>query len=100
MVVGAAALTLAGCGPELVLAFAGVNAASYATSGKLLSDHAMSAATRQDCSIRHDRQGMAYCVETGKPPVADPGVRCYRSIAEVTCYRGAPPLETVSRQVQ
>lgn len=98
--VGAGLLALGGCASGLGVAFAGANAVSYATSGKLLADHAMSAATQQNCSIRHDIEGQGYCVPVAAEGPSDAGLRCYRSIAEVTCYRGEDPNETSTRQIR
>ncbi len=90
---------LAGCG-GLGLAVAGANVVSFSTSGKSLVDHAMSVATQQDCSIRHDHQGQSYCVPITEAALVDDGLRCYRSLAEVTCYTGEHPYETPTRRVE
>lgn len=46
-------LLLAGCGlpPAVVIASYAIDGVSYVTTGKSMTDHALSAATRQDCAM-------------------------------------------------
>ncbi len=83
------------------MALGGASVVSVVQTGKTLSDHAMSAATGMDCSIRNTISGDSWCTpETSV--AADPAAQltCYRSIAEVTCYTRDNPHETASRRTQ
>lgn len=89
------------CTDPVSVALSGASVVSVVQSGKTLSDHAMSAATGMDCSIRNTIAGDSWCM----PPINDApdpsaGLACYRSIAEVTCYRRDNPNETPSRRTQ
>jgi hypothetical protein len=54
-----------------------------------------------DCSIRHTFAGTSWC-----QPVADEmaqssaELHCYRSIADITCYKRDNPHETESRRTR
>ena len=89
---------LTACSDPLSVAVSGASLVSVVQTGKTLSDHAMSAATGMDCSIRHTFAGTSWCQPTDA--VGAPSVEhyCYRSIAEVTCYRRDNPHETASRR--
>jgi hypothetical protein len=76
----AAAALMSGCAaPAVTIAGLAADGASYATSGKSLSDHALSAATGSDCSVL----GML-----------DDGVLCHDRVPEpeVVIAQGPPPL--------
>jgi len=92
---------LTGCTDPLSVALGGASVVSVVQTGKTISDHAMSAATGMDCSIRHSFSGDSWC----RPPLnnaPDPSAElaCYRSIANVTCYTHDNPHETASRRTQ
>ena len=92
---------LTGCTDPLSVALGGASVVSVVQTGKTISDHAMSAATGMDCSIRNSISGDSWC----QPPLndaPDPGAElvCYRSIANVTCYTHDNPHETASRRTQ
>jgi hypothetical protein len=90
-----------GCADPASLALSGASAISFAETGRTLTDHAMSAATDQDCSLLNSLSGEAWCqpVEKAQPHASWNGsVHCYRSIAEVTCYRQENPWDTASRR--
>ena len=92
---------LTACTDPASLALGGVSAVTFVQSGKTLTDHAMSYATDQDCSLRHSLSGEAWCKPVPSSPVAlqteQANLHCYRSIAAVTCYRHANPHDTASR---
>ena len=48
---------LTGCTDPLSVAFGGASVVSVVQTGKTISDHAMSAATGMDCSIRNSISG-------------------------------------------
>lgn len=96
------ACTLSACTDPASLALGGVSAVSFVQSGKTLTDHAMSLATDQDCSIRHSLSGKAWCLPVSTPrPAYDQAeagdLHCYRSIGTMTCYRHKNPHDTASR---
>ncbi len=92
---------LSACSDPVSIALGGASVVSVVQTGKTISDHAMSAATGMDCSIRNTLSGTSWCL----PAVSDapnPAVElvCYRSIANVTCYTQDNPHETASRRTQ
>ena len=99
----ATASLVAGCVDPASLALGGASAVSLAQSGKTLTDHAMSMATDQDCSLMHSLEGEPWCVPaSGIDPSAPPQplVYCYRSIAEVNCYRQLNRHDTRTRRMK
>lgn len=100
--VAIAAATLSACADPASLALSGVSIVTFAQSGKTITDHAMSLATDQDCSLKHSLSGQPWClpaqgdVASNPEPVADQ--YCYRSIAAVTCYRRPNRHDTASRR--
>ena len=92
---------LTACTDPVSVALGGASFVSVVQTGKTLSDHAMSAATGMDCSIRNTLSGDSWCLPEVHD-VADPAADlfCYRSIAEVTCYTRDNPHETASRRNQ
>ena len=92
---------LTACTDPVSVAVGGASVVSVVQTGKTLSDHAMSAATGMDCSIRNTLSGDSWCipaVNDTPDPAAD--LFCYRSIANVTCYTRDNPNETASRRTQ
>lgn len=92
---------LTACTDPLSVALSGASVVSVVQTGKTISDHAMSAATGMDCSIRNSISGDSWC----QPPLNDTldpaaSLACYRSIANVTCYTQDNPHETASRRTQ
>ncbi len=101
-VVGAGALAaLSACLDPVILTLAGASAVSYVATGKSLPGHAMSYSTGKDCRVMRGFKGESLCRDL--PPEDDPEARaelaCYRSIAEVTCYRVENPNETSTRRL-
>jgi len=92
---------LTACGDPVSIALSGASVISVVETGKTISDHAMSVATGQDCSIQHTFAGMSWC-QSQEEEMPDPSANlvCYRSIAEVTCYPRYNPNETASRRTQ
>jgi hypothetical protein len=98
-----AAAAVAGCVDPASLVLSGASVVTFAHSGKTVTDHAMSMATDQDCSLRHTLDGDPWCLPISTntasvPPAAD--VYCYRSIAAVTCYRQLNPHDTRTRRMK
>jgi hypothetical protein len=95
------ALGVSACADPATLAMGGASVVTFAHTGKTLTDHAMSLATEQDCSLKNTIAGKAWCQplsHTGADDApADPEFYCYRSIAEVTCYRLRNPHDTATR---
>lgn len=92
---------LTACADPVSMALGGASVVSVVQTGKTISDHAMSAATGMDCSIRNTISGASWCspaVNDAADPAA--GLACYRSIAAVTCYSSNNPHETASRRTQ
>ena len=92
---------LTACTDPVSVALGGASVVSVVQTGKTISDHAMSAATGMDCSIGHTLSGDSWCLPVANDapdPAAD--LVCYRSIAEVTCYKRDNPHETASRRTQ
>jgi len=92
---------LTACTDPVSMALGGASVVSVVQTGKTVSDHAMSAATGMDCSIRNTLSGASWClpaVNDTPDPAAE--LACYRSIAEVTCYTRDNPNETASRRTQ
>ncbi|MDH3739508.1 MAG: hypothetical protein OER92_09955 [Alphaproteobacteria bacterium] len=92
---------LTGCTDPLTVALSGASVVSVVQTGKTVSDHAMSAATGMDCSVRNSFSGESWCQpQLGSAPDPAAGLVCYRSIAKVTCYTHDNPHETASRRTQ
>ncbi len=101
-VVGAGALVaLSACLDPVVLTVAGASAASYVATGKTLTGHAMSYSTGKDCRVMRGFKGETMCQDLPPEdtPEAPAELACYRSIAEVTCYRVENPNETSTRRL-
>jgi hypothetical protein len=97
-----ASLGLAGCADPTSLALSGVSVISFTQTGKTVTDHAMSLATSQNCSLKHSLVGEPWCQPDAAPApttasTAEP-LYCYRSIAAVTCYRHDNPHDTTTRR--
>lgn len=92
---------LSACSDPVSIALGGASVVSVVQTGKTISDHAMSAATGMDCSIRNTLSGTSWCVPSVSD-APDPAAElvCYRSIANVTCYTKDNPHETASRRTQ
>lgn len=92
---------LTACTDPLSMALGGASVVSVVQTGKTISDHAMSAATGMDCSIRNSISGDSWCrPELNDAPDPSADLVCYRSIANVTCYNQDNPHETASRRTQ
>lgn len=92
---------LTACGDPVSIALGGASVVSVVQTGKTVSDHAMSAATGLDCSIRNTLSGASWCLPAvNDTPDPAANLACYRSIAEMTCYTRDNPNETASRRTQ
>ncbi|MBM3542455.1 MAG: hypothetical protein FJX51_10435 [Alphaproteobacteria bacterium] len=91
---------LAACagGAVVPLAMTGSEVYGYSATKKTNIDHLISAVAGEDCSIRNLGLGRQYCMAPAQPS-AEPAAYCYRTIAEVTCYREARPADA-GRQIQ
>ncbi len=90
---------LTACSEPMGLALTGATVVSVWQTGKTVTDHAMTAATGQDCNFRHTISGKSWC-QSAEVELPDPAANlvCYRSIAEVSCYAQENPNETASRR--
>lgn len=77
-------IVLSGC-TGLVLA----EGASIVATDKGLEDHLVSLTSGKDCSGVRREKGRTYCVEDEANPA--PSLFCYRTLANVTCYREPDP---------
>lgn len=92
---------LTACTDPVSIAIGSASIVSVVQTGKTVSDHAMTAATGMDCSIRNTLSGASWClpaVNDAPDPATE--LACYRSIAEVTCYTRDNPNETASQRTQ
>lgn len=93
-----APLTLTACVDPASLALSGASVVTVVDSGKTVTDHAMSFATGENCSVMHSFEGKAWCVPEVGEESEPPQQVCYNSIANMTCYPVKNPHETVSRR--
>lgn len=93
---------LVACAAPATLALGGASVVTFTQTGRTLSDHAMSLATDQDCSIRNSLAGKSWCQPSTQSadmrPTITSDLHCYRSIAAVTCYRQENPHDTTTRR--
>lgn len=95
----AAPLALAACADPASLALGGASVVTMIDSGKTVSDHVMSFATGEECTIRHSLRGEAWCQpRRDEDPGEQSNMVCYQSIARVTCYEAANRFETETRR--
>ncbi|NNE86110.1 MAG: hypothetical protein HKN28_19270 [Alphaproteobacteria bacterium] len=92
---------LTACTDPLSVALSGASVENVVHTINKKKNHAMSAATGMNCSIRNSISGDSWCL----PPINDTpnpaaDLACYRSIANVTCYTQDNPHETASRRTQ
>lgn len=88
-----ALLGLAACSPAGTAALAGAGLVSLIYTDKTLTDHAMSRAFKEDCSVLHLEDNKPYCQ---KPPSEEgqtdqmaalaASLYCYRTLGGVSCY--------------
>lgn len=64
---------------------------------KTLSDHLVSYQSGKDCSTVRLEQGRTYCKEDEPNPIPD--VHCYRTLADVTCYREPDPKRSLDERI-
>ncbi|MBF0248320.1 MAG: hypothetical protein HQL36_09670 [Alphaproteobacteria bacterium] len=64
---------------------------------KTLKDHLVSFHRSKDCSTVRLEQGRTYCREDEPNPA--PNVYCYRTLADVTCYRAPEPGRPAEEEV-
>ena len=85
---------LAACagGALVPLAMTSSEVYGYSATKKTNVDSLISAVAGEDCSIRNLGLGRQYCMSPAQPS-AEPATYCYRTIAEVTCYREARPAD-------
>jgi len=88
-----ALLSLAACTPAGTAALAGAGLVSLAYTDKTLTDHAVSGALEEDCSVLHFDNNEPYCQER-RPDGQDrdemaalaASLYCYRTLGGVSCY--------------
>lgn len=107
----AALLLLAGCGGEVGLVMVGASAVSFATTDKLLTDHAVSYATGEECSALQLEQTGEYCrseqeiadaaaEDAQRREAAEPEMYCYRTLGEITCYEERDYQASLAQQIR
>jgi len=86
-------VAVSGCTAASTITLTGASLVSLIHTDKTLSDHAISFAMKEDCSILHSANNEPYCQEERPPPdtralIAAQGTRlyCYRTLGEVSCY--------------
>jgi len=95
----AAPLALAACADPASLALGGASVVTMIDSGKTVSDHVMSFATGDECTVRHSLSGEAWCQpRRGENTGDQSNLVCYQSIARTTCYEVANRFETETRR--
>lgn len=104
-------LLLGGCGGEVGLALLGASVVSFASTDKFLGDHAASFATGEECSALQLEQTGEYCRSAEEMAAAElaaeirrleanPEMYCYRTLADVTCYREEDEQASLTQLVQ
>lgn len=90
----ALALGLSACagGAAVPLVMASSDIYSYSATKKSNVDSLISAIAGQNCSFRNLGVNRSYCLEEAST-APEPAAFCYRTIAEVTCYREARPAD-------
>jgi hypothetical protein len=78
-----------GAGCEVVTT--GASVASLMATKKTITDHVVSYAIGEDCSIVAYERGEPYCVGPGDIPPT-PIYHCYRTLGEISCYETADPF--------
>ena len=97
-----ALLALGACTSPLAIALTGASAATYVATGKTIPGHAMSYVTDQDSLVMRNLLGEPMCRDLPAAGGVEEQVvemACYRSIADITCYRAENPHETVTRRL-
>ena len=92
-------LLLSGClGLSAPLTLAGSELMSMSHTGKSLTDHAVSFATGDDCSVKNAKQEGEYCVDEAEAAAriaaakaAETPLYCYHTLGEITCYNRMDP---------
>jgi hypothetical protein len=77
----------AGCAPVLL----GADIASLQTTDRSLVDHAVSAATKMDCSSVRAGYGGQYCMDEAQDAPPPPEPYCYRTLGQINCYGQPDP---------
>jgi hypothetical protein len=90
----ALALGLSACagGAAAPLVMASTDIYGYSANRKSNVDSLISAVAGQNCSFRNLGVGRSYCLEETST-ATEPTAYCYRTIADVTCYREARPAD-------
>ena len=74
------------------MATTGVSAVLLINTGKTLTDHALSYAMDEDCSMVNYEKTRHYCREWPEVTVrAEPGLYCYKTLAQVECHARPEP---------
>jgi len=90
---------LGACDP-MTATLLGVNAVSFAMTDKTPIDHVASWVTGLDCSTHQQVNTHHYCSDPSPPKVAEAPLYCYRTLANVTCYKEPDPTASSNRLVQ
>ena len=76
---------------------AALEGASAVTTGKTMSDHAVSYASGMNCSTVRSNTGRTYCEENEPNPQAK--VWCYRTLGKPVCYDRPDPYQGNQRKM-
>ena len=86
-------LGLAACSPAGSAALAGIGLVSLIYTDKTLTDHALSRAFKEDCSVLNVENDEPYCQELPSEADRENGMTtlaaslyCYRTLGGVSCY--------------
>jgi hypothetical protein len=98
-------LALGGCGAAVGTVAAGATVATYATTDRLPTDHLVSAASGEDCTVLHMADGEPYCQTLEDPEMrqlreANNAPYCYRTLGEITCYDTPDPYNNTEVPVR
>jgi len=86
-----AALGLSAFGAGCTAVSTGASVVSLMATKKTITDHVVSFATGEDCSIVAYERGDPYCVDPNDVPTT-PVYHCYRTLGQIDCYETEDPF--------
>lgn len=100
-------LSLSACGSTATIALATAGLVSFVHTDKTLTDHAVSMATKQNCSVLHSAKNQPYCqdLEPQKSPAELEAeallaqTHCYRTLGAISCYREPDAMASAQARV-
>jgi hypothetical protein len=94
-----AALGLCVSGAGCTAVSTGASVVSLMATKKTITDHVVSFATGEDCSIVAYERGDPYCVDPNVVPTT-PVYHCYRTLGQIDCYETEDPFRNGHLAVQ